>query len=86
MFISSRHIYVSLSTTVGVDPGVRVHPDRGGQSGGKVNLGVAKKIGELAARAAKAKGVEEVVFDRGGYNIWTRQGPGGCRPGRGLKF
>ena len=27
----------------------------------------AKKVGELAAQRALAKGIEEVVFDRGGY-------------------
>ena len=27
----------------------------------------AKKVGALIAERAKAKGIEEVVFDRGGY-------------------
>jgi large subunit ribosomal protein L18 len=31
------------------------------------NLAAAKKVGELVARRAKAKGVTRVVFDRGGY-------------------
>ncbi|HEY4399553.1 MAG TPA: 50S ribosomal protein L18 [Lactobacillaceae bacterium] len=34
-------------------------------SGTKVEQAV--KVGQLVAEAAKAKGVEEVVFDRGGY-------------------
>ena len=31
------------------------------------NIESAKKIGELVAKRAKAKGIETVVFDRGGY-------------------
>ncbi len=31
------------------------------------NLAAAKKVGEIVARRAKAKGVTRVVFDRGGY-------------------
>ena len=31
------------------------------------NVEAAKKVGALIAERAKAKGIEEVVFDRGGY-------------------
>ena len=31
------------------------------------NKEAARKIGQLVAERAKAKGIEEVVFDRGGY-------------------
>ena len=31
------------------------------------NIEAAKKIGELVAKRALEKGIEEVVFDRGGY-------------------
>ena len=31
------------------------------------NIEAAKKVGALVAERAKAKGIEEVVFDRGGY-------------------
>jgi len=31
------------------------------------NIGAAKAVGELVARRACAKGIETVVFDRGGY-------------------
>ena len=36
----------------------------------KANVASAKRIGQLAAEAAKSKGIETVVFDRGGshYN------------------
>ncbi|MCB9945425.1 MAG: 50S ribosomal protein L18 [Geminicoccaceae bacterium] len=32
----------------------------------------AKKVGELLARRAKAEGIEQVVFDRGGYRYHGR--------------
>ena len=32
----------------------------------KANVASAKRIGQLAAEAAKSKGIETVVFDRGG--------------------
>ena len=31
------------------------------------NIEAAKKVGQMVAERAKAKGIEEVVFDRGGY-------------------
>lgn len=31
------------------------------------NCEAAKKVGQMIAERAKAKGIEEVVFDRGGY-------------------
>jgi large subunit ribosomal protein L18 len=41
-----------------------------GAEGGKAsggNLAGAKAVGRLIAERAKAKGVQKVVFDRGGY-------------------
>ncbi|MDI6800059.1 MAG: 50S ribosomal protein L18 [Actinomycetota bacterium] len=35
-------------------------------SGGN-NVEVAKEVGMLAAKKAKDKGIEEIIFDRGGY-------------------
>lgn len=35
--------------------------------GGKLNVEVAKTIGKTIGDRAKAKGIKEVVFDRGGY-------------------
>ena len=47
----------------------------------------AKQVGELIAKKALAKGIEEVVFDRGGYVYHGRvqQLAEGAREG-GLKF
>ena len=42
----------------------------GKKTGG--NLGAAKAVGKLIAERAKAKGVTQVVFDRGGYQYHGR--------------
>ncbi len=51
------------------------------------NKEAAKKVGELLAKKALAKGIEEVIFDRGGYLYHGRvqQLAEGAREG-GLKF
>ena len=38
-----------------------------GQLGEKSKKEAAKQVGELVGKRAKDKGIEEVVFDRGGY-------------------
>ena len=38
-----------------------------GQLGGKKKKEAAKLVGELVGKRAKEKGIDEVVFDRGGY-------------------
>jgi large subunit ribosomal protein L18 len=40
------------------------------KSGG--NIASAKMVGELVAKRAKEKGVEKVIFDRGGYQYHGR--------------
>lgn len=35
--------------------------------GGRLNVDKARQLGALAARAAQAKGITTVVFDRGGF-------------------
>ena len=51
------------------------------------NVEAAKKVGLVLAERAKAKGIEEVVFDRGGYLYHGRVAAlaDGAREG-GLKF
>ena len=51
------------------------------------NVEAAKKVGAVLAERAKAKGIEEVVFDRGGYVYHGRVAAlaEGAREG-GLKF
>jgi large subunit ribosomal protein L18 len=42
------------------------------KSGSGGNLAGAKEVGKLVAERAKAKGIERVVFDRGGYKYHGR--------------
>lgn len=44
--------------------------EKGGSGGG--NIAAAKEIGRLVAERAKAKGITQVVFDRGGYKYHGR--------------
>jgi len=51
------------------------------------NVEAATKVGELVAERAKAKGIEKVVFDRGGYKYHGKVAAvaDGARK-KGLKF
>ncbi|MFS1514661.1 50S ribosomal protein L18 [Chengkuizengella sp. SCS-71B] len=68
VFRSSKHIYaqviddingVTLVSASTLDKSIEI------SNGGNVES--AKMVGELVAKKAKEKGIEEVVFDRGGY-------------------
>jgi large subunit ribosomal protein L18 len=69
VYRSLNHIYVQViddlkgSTLVSASSaeGKKGEPRRGG------NLAAAKSVGKTIAERAKAKGINEVVFDRGGY-------------------
>jgi large subunit ribosomal protein L18 len=60
---SQGHTLVSAST---LDPEIR------GEMEGKANLAKAALVGSLVAKRAQAKGINEVVFDRGGYKYHGR--------------
>jgi large subunit ribosomal protein L18 len=71
VYKSLRYIYaqviddergVTLAQASSADPQVR--EQAGGSTAGKA---AAKLVGELVAARAKERGVERVVFDRGGY-------------------
>ena len=64
--------------------GAQIEKDFEGATG---NCEAAKKVGQLIAERAKAKDIEEVVFDRGGYVYHGRVAAlaEGAREG-GLKF
>ena len=73
VFRSTRHIYVqvvddasarTLVSASTLDEGVR------GSDGDKKALAAA--VGKLVAERAKAAGIEQVVFDRGGYRYHGR--------------
>ncbi|MFN3835572.1 MAG: 50S ribosomal protein L18 [Glycocaulis sp.] len=70
VFRSSKHIYaqiiddsngVTLAAASSLDSGLR-----GGKASG-ANIEAAQAVGKLVAERAKAKGLTDVVFDRGGY-------------------
>lgn len=88
VFRSSKHIYAQViddvsATTLAaastLDPGLR---DREG-----TKTEAAKHVGQLLAERAKAAGVDEVTFDRGGYKYHGRVAAlaDGAREG-GLRF
>ena len=66
VFRSSKHIYAQVIDDVnGVTlcSASSMSKDFEGNGGNKEG---ARKVGEMIAQAAKAKGIENVVFDRGG--------------------
>ena len=86
-YSSSKHIYAQVIDDVnGVTlcSASSMSKDFEGNGGNKEG---ARKVGEMIAQAAKAKGIENVVFDRGGYLYHGRvqELADGAREG-GLKF
>lgn len=70
VFRSSKHIYaqliddvqgVTLASASTVDKELAESIGNGG------SVEAARKVGELIAKRAQAKGVSQIVFDRGGY-------------------
>jgi len=69
VFRSSKHIYAQLIDDVsGVTLAAASTADKElSDIGNGGNVESARKVGELIAQRAKAKGYENIVFDRGGY-------------------
>ena len=70
VFRSSKHIYAQIiddakGTTVAAASSRDADAKSDIKNGG--NVAAAKAVGKLIATRAKSKGVEAVVFDRGGY-------------------
>ena len=87
VFRSNANIYAQLIDDVnGVTLAAANTPEKGFE-GATGNAEAAKKVGLALAERAKAKGIEEVVFDRGGYVYHGRVAAlaEGAREG-GLKF
>ncbi len=69
VFRSGRHIYAQLIDDVAARTLVAastVDKELRAKVGSGANVEAAKQVGEAIASRAKAKGVEQVVFDRGG--------------------
>lgn len=74
VFRSLQHIYVQLidddSGRVLLAASSRAAKDAAAAPGG--NVAAARALGQKIATAARAKGIERVVFDRGGYEYHGR--------------
>jgi large subunit ribosomal protein L18 len=87
---SSRHIRAqviddragrTLASASSLDKDVRAQIKGGG------NIAASKVVGKVIAERARAKGVEQVVFDRGGYQYHGRvQALAEAAREAGLKF
>ena len=70
VFRSNKHIYAQIiddskGTTVTAASSLDVDAKKDLKHGG--NVAAAKTVGKLIAERAKAKGIDAVLFDRGGY-------------------
>jgi large subunit ribosomal protein L18 len=70
VFRSSKHIYAQLidddkGRTLASASSIEKTMREGGKKG--ADIAAAKAVGKLLAERALAKGVKDVVFDRGGY-------------------
>lgn len=75
VFRSSAHIYAQLiDDTVGhtLASASTIEPEVREAGKGKTKTERARMIGELIGKRAKEAGIEQVVFDRGGYKYHGR--------------
>ena len=87
VFRSENHIYAQIIDDVAGNTLVSASTVEKSFEGIGSNIEAAKKIGAIVAERALQKGIEEVVFDRGGYIYHGRVQAlaEGAREG-GLKF
>ena len=87
VFRSNANIYAQIIDDVNGVTLVSANTLEKEFEGATGNCEAAKKVGQVIAERAKAKGIEEVVFDRGGYIYHGRVAAlaEGAREG-GLKF
>ena len=70
IFISNKHMYVQFIDDVAGR--TLAHTTSGAAAVKGCNLETAKQVGALAAEAALAKGLRQVVVDRGGFRFHGR--------------
>ncbi len=90
VFRSTNHIYaqliddtkeVTIASASTLDPELKSQISTGG------NVEAAKKVGELIAKRALEKKIEQVIFDRGGFLYHGRvKALADAARGAGLKF
>jgi large subunit ribosomal protein L18 len=75
VFLSLSHIYAQvIDDTKGITlvSASTVDPEITGKLEGKAKKSQAELVGEMIAKRAMEKGVQQVVFDRGGYKYIGR--------------
>jgi large subunit ribosomal protein L18 len=87
VFRSENHIYAQIIDDVAGNTIVAASTVEKGFEGNGGNKAAARKIGQTVAERALAKGIDTVVFDRGGniYHGRVKELADGAREG-GLKF
>lgn len=74
VYVTDRHMYVQFIDDVAertlAAASTQNEPLRG--RGGNPTTEVARELGRVAAEAARGKGIEAVVFDRGGFRYGGR--------------
>lgn len=75
VFRSLAHIYAQViddSQGRTLAAASDLEPEARPQTNGKGKLEVAKRVGQLVGQRARAGGITQVVFDRGGYKFHGR--------------
>ncbi len=75
VFRSLNHIYAQViddSQGHTLTSASTLEPEIEGEAAGKAKTGEAELVGSLVARRALSKGINQVVFDRGGYKYHGR--------------
>lgn len=73
VFISNKHLYVQFIDDEASRTLAAVSTVSAEFKGSKLNVETAKKLGAAAAKAATEKGIQTVVYDRGGFAYRARQ-------------
>lgn len=75
VFRSHKHIYAQLVDDESgrtLAAASSLSPEFKARLAGGGNIAAAKVVGEIVAEKARARGIERVVFDRGGYRYHGR--------------
>ncbi len=73
VFRSNKHIYAQvIDDTTGATLAAASTVEAGLREGGTGNTAAAKAVGQLVGERAKAAGINQVVFDRGGFRYHGR--------------
>jgi len=72
VYLSNRHIYVQFIDDDAARTLAAASTAGSSWEGTRSDAAAAKRLGEEAARRAREKGIERVVFDRGGFTYGGR--------------